>query len=48
MVLALHPNFVNSQLTDGASVADTFIIRQGAPLPASTIAQEIFHIGEGN
>lgn len=48
MVLALHPNFVNSQLTEGASVADTLIIRQGAPLQASTIAQEIFQIGEGN
>lgn len=44
MVMALHPNFVNTTTTVGVSVADTYIVQEGAPQRGSKTPQELRHI----
>lgn len=41
MLIAVHPNLTNQEETIGASVADTFLIRDGRATPISRFPQEI-------
>lgn len=41
MVIALHPNFATPDASLGASVADTYIVRDGAPERLSRVPQEL-------
>ncbi len=44
MLIAIHPNLTDQAETVGASVADTFLIRDGKATPISRFAQEIRNI----
>lgn len=49
MVLALHPNFVTSDRTLGASVADTYIVQAAGPaVRGSNHDQKLFEIRKDN
>ena len=45
MLIAVHPNLTNSDETVGASVADTFLIRDGQAEAISSVPQELRIIG---
>jgi hypothetical protein len=42
MVVAIHPNFSTADESAGASVADTYIVRDGDPERISKIPRELF------
>jgi Xaa-Pro aminopeptidase len=42
MVVAIHPNFSAADESVGASVADTYIVREGDPERLSRIPRELF------
>ena len=41
MVISLHPNFSNADETSGASVATTYVVRDGPPEPVSRVPLEL-------
>jgi Xaa-Pro aminopeptidase len=44
MVLALHPNFSTRDEAAGASVADTYVVRDGEPERLSSVPQELHRL----
>jgi hypothetical protein len=42
MVVAIHPNFSTADESLGASVADTYIVRDGDPERVSQLSRELF------
>ncbi len=41
MVVAIHPNFSSADESIGGSVADTYIVRDGAPERLSRVPREL-------
>jgi hypothetical protein len=41
MVIAVHPNFSTFDESKGASVADTYIVRDGEPERLSNVPREL-------